>query len=63
MKVRDVIKQIEADGWYSKRMCGDHRVFHHDVKPGNVVVAGHPSVDLPVGTLGKIWKQAGLPKP
>ncbi len=62
MKVRDVIKRTETDGWYFKRMRGDHRVYHHPTKPGNVVVAGQPRDDVPTGTLGNIWKQAGLPK-
>ncbi len=62
MKVRDVIKRIEADGWYFKRMRGDHRVYHHPVKPGIVIVAGHPASDVPVGTLGQIFKEAGLKK-
>jgi predicted RNA binding protein YcfA (HicA-like mRNA interferase family) len=31
-------------------------------KPGTVTVAGKLSVDVPVGTLGSIWKQAGLKK-
>jgi predicted RNA binding protein YcfA (HicA-like mRNA interferase family) len=29
-------------------------------KPGTVTVAGHPSVDIPPGTLNNILKQAGL---
>jgi predicted RNA binding protein YcfA (HicA-like mRNA interferase family) len=63
MKVRDIIKRIEDDGWYFKRMRGDHRVYKHSTKRGNVVVSGHPSVDPPTGTQANIWKQAGLPKP
>jgi hypothetical protein len=33
-----------------------------DNKPGTVTVAGKPSIDVPPGTLGSIWKQAGLKK-
>ena len=62
MKVRDVIKRIEADGWYFKRMRGDHRIYHHAVKTGIVVVAGQPSADVPSGTLSQIFKEAGLKK-
>jgi predicted RNA binding protein YcfA (HicA-like mRNA interferase family) len=32
------------------------------MKKGIVVIAGHPSVDVPLGTLHNILKQAGLPK-
>ena len=28
-----------------------------------VTVAGKPSIDVPVGTLASIWKQAGIKKP
>jgi predicted RNA binding protein YcfA (HicA-like mRNA interferase family) len=60
MKVRDVIKQLEREGWRLVRTKGSHRQYHHLTKPGTVTVAGHPSVDIPPGTLNNILKQAGL---
>jgi predicted RNA binding protein YcfA (HicA-like mRNA interferase family) len=60
MKVREVIKLLEADGWRFVRQTGSHRQFHHPIKPGTVTVAGKPSVDLPPGTLANILRQAGL---
>jgi predicted RNA binding protein YcfA (HicA-like mRNA interferase family) len=60
MKVRDVIKRLEQDGWRLVRTKGSHRQFHHISKPGTVTVAGHPSVDIPPGTLNNILKQAGM---
>lgn len=63
MKVRDVIKRIEADGWYIITMNGSHRQYKHATKPGKTTVAGHPNIDLPPKTLATIWKQSGLPKP
>lgn len=60
MKVRDVIKRIEADGWEHTRTKGSHHQFKHPTKPGTVTVAGKPSLDLPPGTLHSILKQAGL---
>ncbi|MGH9513513.1 MAG: type II toxin-antitoxin system HicA family toxin [Terriglobales bacterium] len=41
MKVREVIKQLEHDGWQLARTKGSHRQFHHPTKPGTVTVAGH----------------------
>ena len=38
MKVRDVIRLIEKDGWMLKRTRGDHRVCMHQTKPGIGVV-------------------------
>jgi predicted RNA binding protein YcfA (HicA-like mRNA interferase family) len=60
LKVRDVIKLIEQNGWSLTRTRGSHRHFKHPVKPGLVTIAGHPSVDVPPGTLNSILKQAGL---
>jgi predicted RNA binding protein YcfA (HicA-like mRNA interferase family) len=60
MKVRELIKLLEEDGWYQVRMRGSHRQFHHLSKPGTVTVSGKLSVDIPPGTLNSILKQAGL---
>ena len=59
MKVRDLVKRIEQDGWFLVRTRGSHRHFKHRQKQGLVTIAGHPSVDVPRGTLN-ILKQAGL---
>lgn len=60
MKVRDVIKLIEADGWHQIKMEGDHWQYKHPTKKGRVTVAGHPSKEVPPGTLSSIFKQARL---
>lgn len=60
MKIRDIIKLIEADGWYKVDMKGSHRQYKHPVKKGRVTIAGHPGDDLAVGTLNSILKQARL---
>jgi predicted RNA binding protein YcfA (HicA-like mRNA interferase family) len=49
MKVRDVIKLMEEDGWYLIRTRGSHRHFKHFTKPGLVTVAGHFAADVPRG--------------
>lgn len=60
MKTGDVIKALEADGWYLVRTRGSHRQFKHPEKPGLVTVPGKLSKDLAIGTLRSIWKQAQL---
>ena len=62
MKVRDIIKLIEAEGWYRVPAEGGDRQYKHPTKPGRVTVAGHPSHDLAPGTLNSILKQAQLKK-
>ncbi len=60
MKVREVIKMIEADGWYLVATKGSHCQYKHPIKPGRVTIAGHPNHDLAPGTLNSILKQAQL---
>jgi predicted RNA binding protein YcfA (HicA-like mRNA interferase family) len=60
MKVEEVIKLLEADGWTLKRTSGSHRHFEHPTKPGPVTVAGKPSATLKPKTEASILKQAGL---
>ncbi len=60
MKVREIIRMIEQDGWYHVATRGSHRQFKHPSKPGRVTIAGKPSADLAPGTLNSILKQAGL---
>ncbi|NJN57292.1 MAG: type II toxin-antitoxin system HicA family toxin [Leptolyngbyaceae cyanobacterium SL_5_9] len=60
MKVRDIIKLIEQNGWYLARMRGSHRQYKHPDRLGLVTVPGKPGDDLAPGTLDSILKQAGL---
>ena len=60
MKVREVIKMIEKDGWYIVRTRGDHRQFKHPFKQGRVTISGNPGRDMPTGTLNSVLKQAEL---
>lgn len=60
MKVRDMLKTLERDGWYEVRRRGDHRILKHVRKPGIVVVPGHPSDEIAPGTLKSIRDQAQL---
>lgn len=58
MKVRDIIKLVEADGWYLVRTRGSHRQYNHPTKPGTVTIPGHPSETLPPKTVKSIFEQA-----
>lgn len=60
LKVHEVIKMIEADGWYLVATKGSHRQYKHPTKRGRVTVAGHPNHDLAPGTLDSVLKQAQL---
>lgn len=60
MKVAEILRVLQQDGWYLIATRGSHRQFKHAAKPGRVTVAGKPSDDLAPGTLRSILKQAGL---
>jgi predicted RNA binding protein YcfA (HicA-like mRNA interferase family) len=59
MHSRDLIKQLQKDGWYQVNQVGSHRQFKHPTKIGRVTVL-HPNRDIPIGTLKSIEKQAGI---
>ncbi|MHC1707858.1 MAG: type II toxin-antitoxin system HicA family toxin [Bacteroidales bacterium] len=60
MKVREVIRMIEARGWFMVAQRGSHRQFKNKELRGRVTIAGNLNDDLPKGTLGSILKQAGI---
>jgi predicted RNA binding protein YcfA (HicA-like mRNA interferase family) len=59
-KIREIIRQIERDGWYLVVTRGSHRQYKHPTKPGRVTIAGHPGDELAPGTLNSILKQAQI---
>ena len=60
MKVLDVIRLLENNGWRLHSTRGSHRQYKHPDKPGRVTVAGALSDDLAPGTLNSVLKQADL---
>jgi predicted RNA binding protein YcfA (HicA-like mRNA interferase family) len=62
VKIAELLRLLEDDGWRLARTRGSHRQYRHPSKPGTVTVAGKPRLDVPRGTLNAILKQAGLKK-
>jgi predicted RNA binding protein YcfA (HicA-like mRNA interferase family) len=60
MKVRDVVRRLEADSWRLVRQKGSHRAVRHPQKPMVVTVPGNWNDDLPVETLKSILRKAEL---
>jgi predicted RNA binding protein YcfA (HicA-like mRNA interferase family) len=60
VKVREVIRLIEADGWELRRTRGSHRQYGHTTKAGLVTVPGKLGDTLHPKTLASILRQAGL---
>jgi predicted RNA binding protein YcfA (HicA-like mRNA interferase family) len=60
MKIRDIIKRIESDGWEQVSQSGSHRQFKHPTKSGRVTVAGKLGAEPPTGTVKSIFRQAQI---
>ncbi len=56
---REVIRALEADGWYLVRTRGSHHQYKHPTKKGTVTIK-HPDKDIPPKTLQSIERQSGL---
>jgi predicted RNA binding protein YcfA (HicA-like mRNA interferase family) len=56
---RDIIRDLEADGWRLVGTTGSHHHFKHPRKPGKVTVP-HPRRDLHPKTIRSIYRLAGL---
>jgi predicted RNA binding protein YcfA (HicA-like mRNA interferase family) len=60
---RDLIKLLEAHGWYFERAAkGAHMIYRHRTRPGSIVLShgGKLGRDVPTGTQNAILRQAGL---
>lgn len=60
MKLPDVIRQLEADGWLRVRLRGPHRQYMHPEKPGVLTVRRHLVDELGPGTLNSLLQHAGV---
>jgi predicted RNA binding protein YcfA (HicA-like mRNA interferase family) len=56
---QELVRILEADGWYEVDCRGDDHQYKHPVKKGRVTVP-HPKKDIPIGTLKSIEKQSGI---
>jgi predicted RNA binding protein YcfA (HicA-like mRNA interferase family) len=60
VKVAEILRLLQQDGWFLAAQRGSHRQFKNSSKPGRVTVPGKPSDDLAPGTQNSILKQARL---
>ncbi len=60
MKVSEILRLLQEDGWFLVATRGSHRQFKHSIKSGRVTIPSKPSDDLAPGTLNSILKQASL---
>ncbi len=60
MKVSEVLKILTKDGWYLHRQGGNHALYRHPTKEGQIAIPRHQSSELAKGTERSILKSAGL---
>ena len=60
VRVEEVIRALERDGWREVRSRGAHRQFKHPEKSGLVTISMHPGRDVHPQTLKFILRQANL---
>ena len=60
MKVREVIRLLEADGWALVTTKGSHRQFKHPQRPGRVTISGHFGDEMPKGTFASVKTAGGM---
>lgn len=59
MTSKELLAELEADGWQVARIKGSHHHLKHPNKPGTITVP-HPKKELGIGLVRAIKKQAGL---
>jgi predicted RNA binding protein YcfA (HicA-like mRNA interferase family) len=59
MHSRQLIREIERDGWFLVAVNGSHHHFKHPDKPGKVTIP-HPTTDMHPKTIKSVRRQAGL---
>jgi predicted RNA binding protein YcfA (HicA-like mRNA interferase family) len=51
VKVKEIARELEEDGWVEARPVGGHRQFRHPIKHGTVTVPGRMGDELAKGTV------------
>ena len=61
MKVGEVIRRLEADGWVVVRNESSHRTLKKDGIRPNIAVSGIDRDDMLPGQLSDVRRKSGLP--
>jgi len=60
MRVREVVRLLQKEGWIQMRSKGSHRHFRHPTRSSVITVPGNDGKELAPGTLNDILKKAEL---
>jgi len=57
---KQLLKVLEGEGWYVKRIRGSHHIMRHPTIPDALPVPIHGNRPIKRGTLGNILRTAGI---
>ena len=60
MKAKQLVKLIEAEGWYFVRQKGSHMIFEKEGETDHIVIPNHGSKDVKKPIVLSILKKVGL---
>lgn len=60
LKVKQLIRLLERDGWYCQSTRGSHMKYQHPHKQGIIIVPYHGEKTLTKGYVMQTLKKAGL---
>jgi predicted RNA binding protein YcfA (HicA-like mRNA interferase family) len=60
MRIPELIRQLEANGWLRVRLRGPHRQYVHPEKPGLLTIRRHLVEELGPGALQSVLQHAGV---
>jgi len=60
VRPQELVRILEADGWYSTGQTGSYKQFRHPTKSGLLIVPMHAGKEIGKGLLHSILKKAGL---
>jgi predicted RNA binding protein YcfA (HicA-like mRNA interferase family) len=58
MRVRELLRHLEDDGWQAVRQSAELRQLCHFQRPGIVTIVGDETSELPAGTLRSVFAPA-----
>jgi predicted RNA binding protein YcfA (HicA-like mRNA interferase family) len=59
---QEIIKVLEANGWFLDRIKGSHHIYKNDELKKSVPIPVHGKKELGKGLFFKILKQCGIDK-
>ena len=58
MRVQELVRHLEDDGWLEMRRLADARLLSHALRPGIITIVGDDRAELPAGTLRSVFTPA-----